>query len=107
MMFVRAELETTFMRYGHAPGGNVGITLKPYTLKLWALSLHACSRLESDLDDMTDQNTQSQVVTTHKDEAKAGLTEDKRDRGGIRQKLDTCIDLLKFCGTTQWHRLCG
>ena len=68
-------IETTFMRYGHAPGGKVGIT--PYTLKLWALSLHACSRLESDLDDMTDQNTQSQVVTTHKEEAKAGITEDK------------------------------
>ena len=52
-------IETPFMRYGHAPGGIVDITLKPETLKVWALSLqHACSRLESDLDDMRDDNTQ-------------------------------------------------
>jgi len=87
-------IETTFMRYGHAPGGIVGITLKPETLKVWALSLHACSRLESDLDDMTDEDTQSKVVTTHKEEAKARIAEDKKDRDGIRQKLDTCINPL-------------
>lgn len=49
-------IETTFMRYGHAPGGIIGITLKPETLKVWALSLHACSRLEADLDAMIDAN---------------------------------------------------
>ena len=87
-------IETTFMRYGHAPGGIVGITLKPETPKVWALSLHACSRLDSDLDDMTDEDTQSKVVTTHKAEAKARIAEDKRDRDGIRQKLDTCINPL-------------
>ena len=51
-------IETTFMRYGHACGGIVGITLKPETLKVWALSLHACSWVESDLDDMTDEDAQ-------------------------------------------------
>ena len=75
-------------------GGIVGITLKPETLKVLALSLHACSRLHSDLDDMTDEDTQSKVVTTHKAEAKARIAEDKRDRDGIRQKLDTCINPL-------------
>jgi len=79
-------IETTFMRYGHAPGGIVGITLKPEMLKVWALSLHACSRLESDLDDMTDEDTQSTMVTTHKEEAKARIAEDKRDRDGIKTK---------------------
>ena len=43
--------ETTFMRYGHAPGGIVGITLKLETLKVWALSLHECSWLEYYMDD--------------------------------------------------------
>ena len=57
-------IATTFMRYGHAPEWIVGIT--PETLKVWALSLHACSRVESDLDYMTDEDTQSKVVTTHK-----------------------------------------
>ena len=65
-------IERIFMRYGHAPWGIVGLTLKPETLKVWALSLHACSRLESALDEMTDEVTQSKVVTTHKEEAKAG-----------------------------------
>ena len=45
-------IETTFIRYGHAPGGILGITLKPETLKVWALCLHTCSRLEADLDEM-------------------------------------------------------
>ena len=84
------------MRYGYAPGWIVGITLTPETLKVWALSLHACSRLDSDLDDMTDENTQSKVVTTHKEKAKARIAEDKRDRDGIRQKLDTCINPLDY-----------
>ena len=35
-------IETTFKQYGHAPGGIIGITLKPETLKVWALSLQAC-----------------------------------------------------------------
>ena len=86
--------ETTYMRYGHAPGVIVGITLKPETLKVWALSLHACCWLESDLEDMTDEDTESKVVTTHKEEAKARIAEDKRDRDGIRQKSDTCINPL-------------
>ncbi len=30
-------IETTFMRYGHGQGGIIGITLKPETLKIWAL----------------------------------------------------------------------
>ena len=40
---------------------------------------------------MMDADTQSKVVTTHKEETKARIAEDKRDRDGIRQKLDTCI----------------
>ena len=43
---------------------------------------------------MTDGDTESKVVTTHNEEAKATIAEDKRDRDGIRQKLDTCITPL-------------
>ena len=84
--------ETTYMRYGHAPGGIVGITLKPETLKVWALCL-----LESDLDDMTDEDTERKVVTTHKEEAKARIAEYKRDRDGIIHKIDT----------PQWYSQCS
>jgi len=31
-------IETTFMRYGHSHGGIIGITLRPDTLKTWALT---------------------------------------------------------------------
>ena len=51
-------------------------------------------RLVSDLDDMRDGDIQSKVVTTHKEDAKARIAEYKRDRDGIRQKLDTCINPL-------------
>ena len=42
-------IETTFMRYGHGPGGIIGITLKESALKRWALSLHICSQLIQDI----------------------------------------------------------
>ncbi|KAH3748959.1 hypothetical protein DPMN_183448 [Dreissena polymorpha] len=42
-------IETTFMRYGHGPGGIIGITLKESALKRWALSLHICSHLIQDI----------------------------------------------------------
>ena len=35
-------IESTFMCYGHGPGGMIGVTLKPEMLKTWALSLHVC-----------------------------------------------------------------
>jgi len=41
---------------------------------------------------MTDEDTESKVVTAHNEEATATIAEDKRDRDGIRQKLDTCIN---------------
>jgi len=101
-------IETTFMRYGHAPEWRVvGITPKPETLKVWALSLHACSRLESDLDDMTDEDTQSKVVTTYKEEAKARIAEDKRDRDEIRQRhYPTGLELCRRKCRKQKHCCC-
>ena len=45
-------IETTFMHYGHGPGGIIGVTLKSETLKTWALGLHVCSRLEQEITDV-------------------------------------------------------
>lgn len=86
-------IETTFMRYGHGPGGLIGITLKPSALKRWALSLHICSRLLKDLDEMRD-STQSCFITTHKEESKARIDSDSSDRQKIKDKLQTLIDPL-------------
>ena len=81
------------MRYGHGPGGLIGITLSPSALKRWALSLYTCSRLLKDLDDMRDINDSLQV-TTHKEEAVARIASDEADRKNIRDRLDTCVDPL-------------
>jgi hypothetical protein len=86
-------IETTFMPYGHGPGGIIGITLKPETLKTLALSLHVCSRLEQDVDKLSEkyQNTTQEA---HKEEIKARITKDGADRESIRDKLKLCIDPL-------------
>ena len=86
--------EMTFMRYGHGPGGLIGITLCPSALKRWALSLHTCSRFLKDLDDMRD-STELLTVTTHKEEAAPRIDSDAAGRHNLREKTDSCIDPLK------------
>ena len=81
------------MRYGHGPGGIIGITLKPETLKTWALGLHICSRLEQDIADVVG-NEQERVQETHKEETKARIASDSADRQNIREKLTLSIDPL-------------
>ena len=86
-------IETTFMCYGHGPGGIIGITLKPETLKTWALGLHICSCLEQDIADVVG-NEQERVQETHKEETKARIASDSADRQNIRDKLTLSIDPL-------------
>ena len=86
-------IESTFMRYGHGPGGIIGITLKPETLKKWALSLHLCNSLEASLSDMIDgKNENSQ--TTHSEEGTSRIKSDSKDRDGLRTKIQMVIDPL-------------
>ena len=87
-------IESTFMRYGHSPGGIVGITLQPNTLKRWALSLHLCAQLRKDVFSLSDPDKQA-TVTTHKEEGISRIATDATDRQKIREKLVTCIDPLK------------
>lgn len=86
-------IESTFMRYGHSPGGIVGITLQPSTLKRWALSLHLCAQLRKDVMSLSDPDKQT-TVTTHKEEGASRIVTDATDREKIRDKLVTCIDPL-------------
>ncbi|MES9884531.1 MAG: hypothetical protein ABW185_27110 [Sedimenticola sp.] len=84
-------IESTVMRYGHGPGGLIGITLKPNAVKRWALSMHICSQLVQGISEMSD-GVRSPDVTTHKEELKSRIDADRLDRDNIRQKLTTCID---------------
>ena len=86
-------IESTFMRYGHSPGGIVGITLQPSTLKRWALGLHICAQLKKDVMSLADNDVQT-TVTSHKEEGKSRILNDVTDREKIRNKLVTCIDPL-------------
>lgn len=52
-MWTDMMIETTFMRNGKGPRGIIGVTLKPNTLKTWALSLYSCSVLAKYISDMT------------------------------------------------------
>jgi len=87
-------IESTFMRYGHSSGGIIGITLKEETLKVWALSRHLCCKIETGLDEMEEDGPDGCSQTSHKEESKARIAADAKDRDGIRQKLATCIDPL-------------
>ncbi|KAJ8409789.1 hypothetical protein AAFF_G00218480 [Aldrovandia affinis] len=83
------------MRYGHSAGGIIGITLKPEALKIWALSRHICCKIESDMKEMEEEETNTTKVNLyHKEEAKARVIADAKDRDGLRQKLDTCLHPL-------------
>ena len=84
-------IEITFMRYGNGPGGIIGITVKPETLKTWALSLHVC--VEQDVDKLLEKN-QNTSKEAHKEEMKARITKDGTDRESNPDKLKLCIDPL-------------
>jgi len=87
-------IESTFMRYGHSPGGIIGITLKPSTLKRWALSLHICSQLVKDVTELRENHRQNSV-TVHKEEMPSRIQSDGVDREKLKDRLSTCIDPLQ------------
>ena len=86
-------IESTFMRYGHSPGGLVGITLQPSTVRRWALSLHLCAQLRRDVMSLSDPGKQT-VVTSHKEEGNSRILSDAADREKIKNKLTSCTDPL-------------
>ena len=72
-------IETTFMRYGKGPGGLVGVTLKPSTVKQWALSVRTTSRVESDIDEIR-HGQGIREATTHNEDMPGRIASDDRDR---------------------------
>ena len=48
--------DTTFMGYGDGKSFVIGITLKPKTLKTWALIFHTCGQLVEDISTMRENN---------------------------------------------------
>ena len=86
-------IESTFMRYGHGSKGIVGITLKPETLKVWALGRHLSCHLEQSVDDMINGDTET-VASKHKEEGRARMKNDGEDRNGLKQMIENVIHPL-------------
>ena len=88
-------IDSTFMRYGHGWAGIVGITLKPETLKTWALSCHICSQLMEDLAELRGESDDNRFQDHHKEEAAARIDNDKKDSEALKRKLEMCIHPLE------------
>ena len=88
-------IELTFMRYGHGRSGIVGITLKPETLKTWALSRHICSQLMEDLAELRADSDDNRFQDHHKEESTAQMVSDKKDREALKSKL-SCVFILSI-----------
>ena len=85
------------MRYSHSDGGIIGITLKLNALKVWALSRHICCKVESDLMELGEGETEAtRLHLHHKEELKVRIETDATNRAGLRQKLETCIDPMNL-----------
>ena len=80
------------MRYGHGPGGIVGIMLNEHALCRWALNLHICSRLTKDIAYLKDDTLFE--VDNHKEESHSRIKADDDNRNAIRDNPDTCVDPL-------------
>ena len=85
-------IETTYMRFGHGPVGVVGKTLKPETLKVWAYSQSACTKIVSDLEEMNGRNKNKSEK--HKEEENSQIKEDAKDRSSLRAVLSNYIHPL-------------
>ena len=86
-------IESTFMRYGHESGGLTGLTLKPASVARWALCLHVCSQICSDLTEMKEEQD-TKFVSSHKEENPGRIASDSSDRKKIQQTLQNYIDPL-------------
>ena len=86
-------IETTFMKVGKSTCGIIGVTLKPKVVQTWALSRHICGQIESDLLSMEEGDVDA-VQMFHKEESKARIQSDAKDRLDLRVKLETCIHPL-------------
>ena len=77
-------IETTFIRYGHGPGGIDGITMNKHALCRWALSLPIADLKEATLVE----------ADHHKEDSSSRIKADDDDRNATRDRLEKCVDPL-------------
>ena len=86
--------EQTYIRYGKAKGGLIGLTLSQEQVSTWVLSQHICNFLSLKMDEIfiKDMNTGS---GQHKEEGEARKKLDGEDRSKIREEFSECHHPLK------------
>ena len=88
--------EQTYIRYGKAKGGLVGITLSPDQVARWLLSYNICNTVSQAIDTMfKDGNKEREVNPKHKEEGSQRLSLDAEDRQKIRMELQKGMHPLK------------
>ncbi len=82
--------EQTYIRYGKAKGGLVGMTLSPDQVARWVLSYHVCNAVSLAMDDMfhdRDDDEYDPTTDKHKEEGLQRKKLDELDRHKIQQEL--------------------
>ena len=86
-------IETSFICYGKGPGGDCWVNLKRGVVKKRANSLHICTEILKDPDEMRNWET-SKDLEFHKKESKGWIRSDEEDRTSLRDTLKKCINPL-------------
>ena len=86
-------IETTFMCHRKGSRGLVSITLQLKAVKQWALSLHGCTQVLVDLENMRDiERCKDQV--NHKEKLPGRIKSNQIDRTKFREMLNSMLHPL-------------
>ncbi|MES9884496.1 MAG: hypothetical protein ABW185_26930, partial [Sedimenticola sp.] len=83
--------EQTYIRYGKAKGGLVGLTLSPDQVARWVLSYHVCNTVSQAMDDMfhdREDDEYDSKTNKHKEEGDKRKKLDLADRTKITNELE-------------------
>ncbi|KAG0727208.1 hypothetical protein GWK47_035119 [Chionoecetes opilio] len=86
--------EQTYIRYGKAKGGLVGLTLSQDQVAGWVLSQHICNLLSLQMDEMFEDN-EKLAGDHHKEEGTKRKRLDGDDRDKLRKELGKYTNPLK------------
>lgn len=86
--------EQTYIRYGKAKGGLVGLTLSQDQVANWVLSQHVCNMLSLQMDEMFEDH-ENLMGDYHKEEGAKRKRLDAEDRNKLRGELRKYTHPLK------------
>ena len=70
--------------------------MQPQTVAVWPPSLHVVSQLIKDVEDLSINPHEADVVLHHKEEGTSRIKDDSSDRLKIRHEIGMCIPPLNI-----------